>query len=383
MAEYHLITSEYPPQPGGVSDYTQLVASSLAAAGDAGHVWCPPSDGESPVAPGLVVHRELGRLTPPDLRRVGRMLNQFCAPRRLLVQWVPHGYGYHSLNLSFCLWLWRRATVNGDRVEIMVHEPYLAFGGGSWKQNAAALVHRIMTTILSNAAYRVWVSIPAWEACWQPYVLGRRTLFTWLPVPSTVPVIDDPVAAAMIRARYGPPGGFLLGHFGTYGRHIAELLMASLPKLLQGGFHQAALLLGRGSEALREKLIDRHPDLARQVHATGPLTASDISRHLSACDVMVQPYPDGVSSRRTSLMVGLCHGLPIVTTLGHLTEPFWAESGAVALAPVGDVGAMLAAKERLLANLAERNRMSAAAKVLYQERFDVRHTITALREAGT
>jgi glycosyltransferase involved in cell wall biosynthesis len=194
-------------------------------------------------------------------------------------------------------------------------------------------------------------------------------------------VIDDPVAAATIRARYAPPGGFLLGHFGTYGRHIAELLMASLSKLLRGGIHQAALLLGRGGDALREKLIDRHPDLTKRVHATGPLTAADLSRHLSACDVMIQPYPDGVSSRRTSLMVGLCHGLPIVTTLGHLTEPFWAETGVVALAPVGDAVAILEATERLLANPVERRRMGSAAKALYQERFDVGHTIAALREA--
>lgn len=264
----------------------------------------------------------------------------------------------------------------------MVHEPFLAFGEGSWRQSTAAVAHRIMTTVLLKATRRVWVSIPAWEACWRPYVLSQRIQFAWLPIPSTVPVINDPVAVAVIRARYAPPGGFLFGHFGTYGRHISGLLMASLPMLLRGRHDQTVLLLGRGGEALRERLIDRHPDLAGRVYVTGALAAADVSRHLSACDVVIQPFPDGVSSRRTSLMVGLCHGLPIVTTLGHLTEPFWAESGAVALAPVGDVGAMLAATERLLANLAERNRMSAAAKVLYQERFDVRHTITALREAG-
>ena len=380
MAEWHLITSEYPPQPGGVSDYTGLVAAGLGAASDGVHVWCPPSDGVPPNSPGVAVHRALGRFALADLRRVGKMLNRFSTPRRLLVQWVPHGYGYQSLNLSFCLWLWSRATVNRDNVELMVHEPYLAFRDGSWKQSAGALVHRIMTTILLNATRRVWVSIPAWEASWRPYTLGRRIRFAWLPVPSTVPVIDDPVAAAMIRARYAPPGGFLLGHFGTYGRHIAELLMASLPMLLRGRHDQTVLLLGRGSEALREKLIDKHPDLAGRVYVTGALAAADVSRHLSACDVVIQPFPDGVSSRRTSLMVGLCHGLPIVTTLGHLTEPFWAESGAVALAPVGDAVAILEATERLLANPVERGRMGSAAKALYQERFDVGHTIAALRE---
>ena len=32
--EWHLITGEYPPQPGGVSDYTRFLASGLADAGE-------------------------------------------------------------------------------------------------------------------------------------------------------------------------------------------------------------------------------------------------------------------------------------------------------------------------------------------------------------
>ena len=33
-----IITGEYPPDPGGVSDYTYLVATHLADAGDEVHV---------------------------------------------------------------------------------------------------------------------------------------------------------------------------------------------------------------------------------------------------------------------------------------------------------------------------------------------------------
>ncbi len=54
---------------------------------------------------------------------------------------------------------------------------------------------------------------------------------------------------------------------------------------------------------------------------------------------MIQPYPDGISSRRTSAMAGLALGLPIVSTSGHLTETIWAEHAAVVLTPIGDHGA--------------------------------------------
>src|SRR6185436_1853954 len=157
--DWHLITCEYPPQNGGVSDYSHLIAGSLAAKGETVHVWCPTVGDWEINDAGVTVHQELGRIGPKDLRRVGRMLDQFPSPRRLLVQWVPHGYGYRSMNLPFCLWLWKRAKFNHDRVEIMVHEPFLAFREGSTKQDLVAAVHRIMIVILLDAATRVWVSI--------------------------------------------------------------------------------------------------------------------------------------------------------------------------------------------------------------------------------
>ena len=375
---------------GGVSDYTQLVAAGLASAGDEAHVWCPPSaEGEKTnggerqaTSPdGVFVHRELGRFAPADLRRAGRQLNQFRAPRRLLVQWVPHGYGYQSMNLPFCVWLWHRAARHGDVVEVMVHEPYLAFGEGSWKQSGVAAAHRLMTMILLKAARRVWMSIPAWEAYWRPYTLGRALPFRWLPVASNIEVVDDPVGVSAIRARYAPAGEQIIGHFGTYDRHVTDLLLKSAPALLpEGRAGLVMLLMGHGGREARDRLTSRHPELTGRVHATGTLDPRCLSLHLSACDLLVQPYVDGVSSRRTSMMVGLSHGLPIVTTSGRLTESLWAESEAVILAPVDNVKALAEAAHRLLMDEAARRRLSAAAKALYQQRFDVTRTVTALRE---
>jgi glycosyltransferase involved in cell wall biosynthesis len=378
---WHLITPEYPPQPGGVSDYTRMVANGLAAAGDEVHIWCPRAERELTSSDGIVVHQELGRFTRSDLRVVDRMLNQFEGPRRLLVQWVPHGYGYQSMNLGFCFWLWRRAR-QGDKVEIMVHEPFLSFREGSWKQSGAATVHRLMTIVLLRAASRVWMSIPAWEAHWRPYALGRPLKFTWLPVASNIPVVDSPDGVRAIRARYSNGAGALVGHFGTCDRHITELLLSSVSALMQNGKPPAMLMLGRGSKLMREQLIRQHPEIANRVHATGELDAGDLSLHLSACDVMLQPYIDGVSSRRTSTMVALAHGVPVVTTSGKLTEPLWAGSEAVALAPVGDVSTLVQTTQRLLPDAAARRRMSAAAKSLYAERFDVSHIIDGLRETN-
>jgi glycosyltransferase involved in cell wall biosynthesis len=381
----HLIASEYPPQTGGVADYTRLVAEGLAAAGEEVHVWCPAADeegrGEDVGARGVTVHRELGRFAPRDLRRVGRLLDAHARPRRLLVQYVPHGYGYRSLNVGFCLWLWRRAALAGDRVELMVHEPFSAFGEGTWRQDAGAFVHRLMATILLRAARRVWVSIPAWERRWRPYALGRRVPFEWLPVPCTVEVSAGARAArAELRARYGvEKDGLVVGHLGTYARHIAADLERLWPSVLEGNGSAFALMLGPGGEEVRRRVLSRHGALAPRLRATGRLDARELSAHLSACDLLVQPFPDGVSTRRTSVMAGLAHGVAVATTEGHLTEPLWAASGAVALAPSGDVETLSETLARLLRDAPARARLAAAGRALYEERFDLRHTVAALR----
>lgn len=359
-----------------------MVAEGLAAAGDEVHIWCPPAEHGTAAAAGVVVHRELGRFAVSDLRRTGRMLDQFKGPRRLLVQWVPHGYGYQAMNLPFCLWLWNRAFSHRDRVELMVHEPFLSFGEGSWRQNGVAVVHRLMTIILLSAVSRVWMTIPAWGKRLRPYALGKQIQFTWLPVASNIPVVDDAASVDAIRSRYVGAEGSIVGHFGTCDRHITDLLLGSVPSLLQNGNKPSMLFLGRGSELMREELIRRHPEIADRLHATGELEAAELSAHVSACDVMLQPYIDGVSSRRTSVMVALAHGVPIVTTTGELTESLWAESAAVSLVPAGDVAAFLNETRALLTDETKRLRLSAAARTLYDERFDIKRIITTLREAG-
>lgn len=402
-AAIHLLTCEYPPQTGGVGDYTRLLAEGLAAAGEEVHVWAPAmtagtaaeaaagdrgAEGGEPRAEGAggggsghpAVERALGRFGRRDLRRVGRRLDAEPAPRRLIVQWVPHGFGCRGLNLAFCAWTWSRAHRAGDRVELMVHEPFLPPGGG-WRRTAAALVQRLMMAILLHSTRLVWLAIPAWERLVRPWTLGRWVDFRWLPVPSTLTPVEDASGSAEARRRLAPPGGLLAGHLGTYGRAVSDLLAEVLPRALAARADLSFLLLGDGSDAFRRHLVAASPALAPRLHATGRLSAAALSRHLAACDAMLQPYPDGVSTRRTTAMACLAHGLPLVTTLGPLSEALWEESDGVATAPVGDPEGLAARLLTLLEDQDERRRMAAAGRRLYAERFCLQRTVAALRDS--
>jgi glycosyltransferase involved in cell wall biosynthesis len=372
MGVIHLITPEYPPHLGGVASYTRQLAAGLTDAGEQVHVWCPWGE----IGQGFTVHPVLGEFRPMDLERAGAFLDDFAPPRRIIVQWVPHGYGRRSMNVRFCLWLRNRAA-RGDRVELIVHEPYLSLWEGSWRQTGAALVHRLMTVILLRCASAVWISAPLWEHMWRPYALGRKVSFVWLPIPSALCQPDAGDVGAL-RAVLGGPALSIVGHFGTYGRPVATILERVLPELLEQSDSVHVLLIGNGSDRFLASFSQRHPLLAGRMTASGPLTESSLAAHVAACDVLLQPYPDGVSSRRTTVMAGLRLGVPIVTTAGYVTESLWKSNDAVRLVPIERAINMVPAVLDLLSSSDRREQLGRAGHDLYERTFTIERTIAAL-----
>lgn len=378
MRSIHIITPEYLPQYGGVADYTRQVARALAAAGDDVHVWCPQG-GTSDPGDRFAVHPVFGSFRRADLVHAATLLDQFEGPRRLLVQWVPHGYGFRAMNLQFCLWLWNRSRL-GDLVELMVHEPYLAFWEGTWRQTGAATVHRLMTTILLRAAHRVWVAIPAWERMWKPYAIGRDVPFSWLPIPSGLSQPDLP-AVEFVRQQLGAARHPLMGHLGTYGSPVASLLSNVLHALLHELDTPHVVLMGSGSEQFHSEFTAAFPQHSARITATGVLSNTTLAAYVVACDLLIQPYPDGVTSRRTSAMAGLHLGVPVVTTAGRLTEPFWETCEAIRLSRVGDSAGMVAHAAHLLTHPDERKQLAENGRRFYTQTFDLQRTVTGLRSA--
>jgi glycosyltransferase involved in cell wall biosynthesis len=377
---WHILTGEYPPARGGVSDYTYAVAAGLAAAGDEVHVWCPSSNATAVEGRGVEVHAVAGSWSAADLRRLDAELDATRAPRRLLVQWVPHAYGRRSLNVAFCRWVRRRAR-NGDVVDLMVHEPSLAFGEGSFRQDAAAAVHRLMLALLLSGAERVWVAIPAWVSRLRPWSFGRarRARYAWLPIPSTIPVAPVGAAPSLADRSHLREGRVVVGHFSTYQPDIIAALGALIPELLAALPQVDIELLGRGSDLAAARLRSVAGSDPSRLRAAGELSTIALSRHLQQCDLLMQPYSDGASTRRTTLMAALAHGIPVVTTVGHLSEPFWAESNAVAAVPAGDHAAMSRAVAALVTQQHLRHRIGVEARALYDSRFSLPRVISTLR----
>lgn len=372
-SRWDILTGEYPPQNGGVGDYTRVIARGLAQAGDEVTIWAPKARGGEPDDPGVRVRRLPDHFGPRSLLELARDLPKASGPgrRRLLVQYVPQAFGWKGLNVPFCLWLRARRR---DPIWVMFHEvAYPIARGQSLQQNALGVVTRWMAGLVGASAERVFITVPAWR----PMVPSTSASITWLPVPSTIPVVHDAAATAAVRQRYAG-GRPLVGHLGTYGQLIDPMISMTAASLLDAA-PCSILLLGRDSDMAAARIAQRHPRLAPFVHGTGGLSAEDVSRHLAACDLMLQPYPDGVSTRRTTAMAALAHGRPLVTTQGALTESLWASSGAVSLAPAGDCASLVAAAAALVADPIRAARIGSMGAALYTSQFELRHTIAALR----
>jgi glycosyltransferase involved in cell wall biosynthesis len=312
------------------------------------------------------------------MANISRGLRSSGRKARLLLQYVPQAYGHLGMNVGFCAFV---AGLRNAEVWVMFHEVAVPWGGlEQWRRSAVAGVNRAMAAMLVSRADRVLVSIPAWENTLRGLAPWWRGKASWMPIPSNVPTQAPEEAVTRIRASLATDGaGPIIGHFGTFGSLIARPLAEALRALLHADPRRFALLVGRGGEHLALELqSDR--SLAARVRATGALEATAIAAHLRACDVLIQPYPDGVSSRRTSVMAGLALGLPIATNAGPLTEPIWRHWAGVELAD--SPARLAAAAEALLREPPRAAALAERGRALYEMQFSLARTISALRDSS-
>ncbi len=367
---WHIITCEYPPRVGGVSDYAEAMAGALARAGHAVHVWCP-DDGPVPSqAPGITVHAVREAFSRAGLARIDQALDRYPGPRHLFVQWVPHGFGYRALNIFVARWLASRAR-RGDQVHLLVHEPFVEFSLRP-RQLVVAVVQRLMLVVAAARAERIWVSTPSWLPLIARFVpAGARP--AWLPIPAP--------HVASVRARLDTPGHAaataVVGHFSTHAPLVTQVLAPALEELLQQT-GATVLLIGRDSDRFRASYLHAHPAMASRIRATGVLDSDAIDAAVASCTAMLQPYPDGISTRRTSALTLMSSGVPVVTNAGRLTEGLWSEDGAVELVDAPDGRKLGAATAALLRDPARRSTLAARAAAIYDSRFDIRHSVAAL-----
>ena len=289
-------------------------------------------------------------------------LRALPGPRRLFVQYVPTALGFRGMNVPLIRWLCGRP----EEIWVQFHE--VALGWQLWRKPHHHLIHGVqlwMASALARRADRIFVSIEGWLPR-----LGRQARRAiWLPIPSNLPVTVSASEQAGARRALGP--GPWIAHFGTYGAAITRDLVPALCHVANENREVRFLLLGRGAERIASALP------STRVLIPGELPAETVAARLSVASLALQPFPDGISARRTSAMAALALGVPVVSTRGHLTDSVWTEE-AVALAPAGEPDRMARACLDLLADPERRDALGKSGALLYAQRFSLERTLEAL-----
>jgi glycosyltransferase involved in cell wall biosynthesis len=349
-----------------------MVARGLVERGSPVHVWCPAA--EDAIEGTLHVHQLPDVFGSRSRSLLEKALLQ--TPGAVVLEYVPNALGARGANLPFCFWLlgMRRRAVD---VRVMFHEPYFYFAWRRPSRNILAAVQRLMAAVLIRASRVAYLSTPTWVRYLRPW--GSSPMID-APIPTTVATDATAACIAGWRRRFaaGDSGAMVVGHFGTFGDHVGHELMGAVPAVLQSAGNARFVFIGRGSEAFAATLARRVPALEARVHATGTLSSTEVSAALRACDLVVQPYPDGVTTRRTSVMAALANEVAVVTTDGELTEPIWRNTGAAGLVPASDAPALAAAALALLRDPGARATLAASGRRVYDAHFALEHTLDTL-----
>lgn len=359
-----LLSAEYPPQPGGVGDYTARLGEALARRG---HTISTITSAANVRGSGAL--HPIGSWGWRSWREVAGALERI-RPDVLHIQYQTGAYGMHpAINL-----LPRRLRGRRARPPIVVtaHDllvPYLFPKAGplrSWVTRR--LIRDADAVVATNAADLA--QIARWRAAGDPAAAPQI-----IPIGSNIAVAPPPgYDRAAWRARLGvAPGQTLTTYFGLASRSkgLDTLLdaLARLPArfrlIVVGG---AAPADADRAYAERQRRRIEAPDLRDRVVVTGHCAADEVSAHLLAADLGALPFADGASPRRGSLIALLAHGVPTVTTrapqpLGERGGPRAPEDGdAALLTPPGEPAALAEALLRLEGDAALRERLAAGGR---------------------
>ncbi|MFK7825329.1 MAG: hypothetical protein AB8G05_14335 [Oligoflexales bacterium] len=378
---WHLLSAFEPSFKSSIGAHTINISLGLQRSQQDVHVWFGHASGAgiaSNLAKGVIVHALPGGWDEQCFDHLEREFATIGGRKRILIQYTPDAFG-DALNLPLQSWM-EKSYNRGDRIGLVVHrttskaERKLLALGRYWKRTKERA--KLKKTI--GLSQEIFVSTPNWIPLLQGLSKPKIKQIIWLPVPSNVLWMENRQRAINLRKAFAPHAKAVIGTFGSfYDKGINKKIRKLIPGLLSHP-DRVWLFLGRGSDEFVVQLKKDFPQLEAQLEKAGELDMAALSAHLQACDLMVQPYPRGVDTSRTSAMVGLSHGKPIITTLGPNTEMIWEKSSCVKLVPVQKNDLFLRITEDLIISPQAREALSKNAIQTYKNFFSLDKCIDTL-----
>ncbi|MFI5037986.1 MAG: glycosyltransferase [Solirubrobacterales bacterium] len=293
---------DVPPVPGGVSDHTLILARALAERGHPPVVFARRGDPEV-FAPLTCISRLAPRAIPAAATRHG--------VTDLVLQYVPFLFARFGVSPA----LWRAAdalTATGVTLAIVVHEPYVPFTRLPWLLTGWPQRWQLRHLVRRSAF--VYAPVPKYAGIVRGYA-GRSTHVRTLPIGSTHSVSS--ATRAEVRRELGiPEDRIVVGVFSPAASGFQPSWLTAAAERLRKRPDVLWLLFGFGSEGAAANL-----GAADQTMVLGTIEGDRLGRTMRALDLAAQPYTDGLTLRRSGALLALAHGVPLVSSTGHLLDP--------------------------------------------------------------
>lgn len=314
--------------------------------------------------PGVSVRGVFEAARPTLIRDLANEVGE-GSPDWVVLQYDPYAwqirYGFNPFVPLLFAELRRRCP--HVRVAMIVHEIF----ADPKTARAALLAGWVGAQLWSmgRLADAVFFAVEPWARRFQRWF--PKTPVFHLPSGSNVEV--QPNRREAVRRERGiSERTVVLGLFGRLGAtRPLDLVRKSAERLRAEGLEPLIYYLGLQAESVRSSsMLAELPLLAE-----GPLQTDEISTRMSAIDIFLVPIEEGVSSRRTSLMAGLAHGLATVATSGSITDDiFLRENGrALMLADINDPSLFANHVLTLALDVQRRSTIAAAGRAFFEREF--------------
>lgn len=351
-----LITGEYPPMRGGIADYTEHLARALHADGHTVHI---ASEDRARTQSAQIPVFSVGthwRLAALRNIRIWAQSNQFDV---LNLQYQTAAYRMSP-------WIHFLPQFVSQPLVTTFHDlrfPYLF-------PKAGPLRTWIVRYLAKHSAGAI-VTNPEDHATLATVVTHLREI----PIGSAIPKVENPNPQIWRDHFAIPDEAFLLGFFGMLNHSKGiELLLEALTRLREQGERIHLLLMGEligasdptnRAYAERIRTLIQEYSLTDVIHITGYLDASAVSEAMQGVDLMVLPFRDGASMRRSSLTAALANHCAILSTQSPDHSPLF-ESGALDLIPMFRAHTLSEAIINLRDHPAKRQELQQAASAFAQ-----------------
>ncbi len=360
-----ILSPSFPPNlyPCGIGDFTTRLAPELKRL-DVESVIFTSSDYGGPAVCGQIpVRRIARRWTPGALAHLARAAREEKV-HALLVQYAPDLYPPGTRWVCF-LPLVMRILSPGIPVVLSIHTVGVSTFSSMVRVAMLMTSARAILSTNEEAIHLIGKYLKP--------LLGKT-----LEIPIGANVEPPPGWESSLKTVRGrvrtewdiPPDASLLAHFGFYypGKGAEQILEAAAKWKAAGRAFRLFMLGGdRFPESGYYKNLQSRAcaeGLEEEIRWTGYMEGSRLSEILRASDLFLAPYEGGISSRRGSLMAGIAHGLPIISTPSKIPTRYFREGENFAAVPFGDAGALAAQVEALMDDPAARARLRAGTEAL-------------------